>query len=326
MKKEFAENIKNHIREYLPADCQDAKITLEKVTKGNDRTLTGLIIRTNNETVAPAIYLEHYEEQFSKGRPMEDIMKEIAQIKMESSLELPIDVKGLEDYETARPMLAIRLCDPEKNQEYLKDKPCTACGELAATYRIQIMEDSSGTASAVVTNDMLNLWGITPEQLHHDAVTAENARNPVCFYTMDDVMSELMLSAKPTNLFSQQEPEETGAAPMYVLTNQSKLDGAGALARDVLPSSIHEVLIVPDNGNMQTKELENMVREVNASQVLPEDLLSDKVQYCDRAAKTLGRKQEKGLLERLSENKAKVQEKDAKSHRESHKTKQEPSI
>ena len=154
-------------------------------------------------------------------------------------------------------------------------------------------------------------------------------------------MSELMLSAKPTNLFSQPEPAETDAAPMYVLTNQSKLDGAGALARDgvldkigdlmdsnfyVLPSSIHEVLIVPDNGNMQTKEMENMVREVNASQVLPEDLLSDKVQYYDRAAKTLGRKQEKGLLERLSENKAKVQEREAKAPKERQKTKQEPSL
>ena len=89
---------------------------------------------------------------------------------------------------------------------------------------------------------MLNLWGITPEQLHHDAVTAENARNPVCFYTMDDVMSELMLSAKPTNLFSQQEPAETGTAPMYVLTNQSKLDGAGALARDGVLDKIGELL------------------------------------------------------------------------------------
>ena len=37
MNQEFAENIKNHIREYLPVDYQDAKITLEKVTKGNDR-------------------------------------------------------------------------------------------------------------------------------------------------------------------------------------------------------------------------------------------------------------------------------------------------
>lgn len=255
MNQEFAENIKNHIREYLPVDYQDAKITLEKITKGNDRTLTGLIIRKDDEKVAPSIYLEHYEEQFGKGRPMDDIMKEIAQIKMENSLELPIDVKGLQDYETVRPLLAIRLCDPEKNQEYLKDKPHTACGELAATYRIQIMEDSNGTASAVVTNDMLNLWGITQEQLHDDTVATENTRNPVCFYTMDDVMSEMMLSAKPTNLFNRPELVETGAVPMYVLTSQSKMDGAGVLARDgvlekigeligsnfyVLPSSIHE--------------------------------------------------------------------------------------
>lgn len=341
MNQEFAENIKNHIREYLPVDYQDAKITLEKITKGNDRTLTGLIIRKDDEKVAPSIYLEHYEEQFDKGRPMDDIMKEIAQIKMDNSLELPIDVKELQDYETVRPLLAIRLCDPEKNQEYLKDKPHTACGELAAIYRIQIMEDSNGTASAVVTNDMLNLWGITQEQLHHDTVATENARNPVCFYTMDDVMSEMMLSAKPTNLFNRPEPVETGAVPMYVLTSQSKMDGAGVLARDgvlekigeligsnfyVLPSSIHEVLIVPDNGNMQTKKLEDMVKEVNATQVAPEDLLSDKVQYYDRAAKTLGRKQEKGLLERLSENKAQVQEREAKAPKERQKAKQEPSL
>lgn len=62
MNQEFAENIKNHIREYLPVDYQDAKITLEKVTKGNDRILTGLIIRKDDETAVPSIYLEHYEE------------------------------------------------------------------------------------------------------------------------------------------------------------------------------------------------------------------------------------------------------------------------
>ena len=77
---------------------------------------------------------------------------------------------------------------------------------------------------------------------------------------------------------------------------------------------------------MQTKELEDMVKEVNATQVPPEDLLSDKVQYYDRAAKTLGRKQEKGLLERLSENKAKIQEKEAKAPKERQKTKQELSL
>ena len=70
--------------------------------------------------------------------------------------------------------------------------------------------------------------------------------------------------------------------------------------REIIKESIeYEVLIVPDNGNMQAKELGDMVKEVNASQVAPEDLLSDKVQYYDRTAKTLGRKQEKLMAVRL---------------------------
>ena len=75
MNQEFAENIKSHIREYLPVDYQDAKITLEKITKGNDRILTGLIIRKDDETAVQSIYLEHYYENFGKCLPLDDIMK-----------------------------------------------------------------------------------------------------------------------------------------------------------------------------------------------------------------------------------------------------------
>ena len=64
----------------------------------------------------------------------------------------------------------------------------------------------------------------------------------------------------------------------------------------VLPSSIHELLILPDNGSMQLSELEAMVREVNATQVAPEDRLSDKVQYYDRETKLLQRGQEKSVF------------------------------
>lgn len=341
MNQEFTEYIKSHIQEYLPEDYQDANVTLEEVTKGNDRTLTGLVIRNDGETIAPTIYLEPYEAQFEKGRPLDSIMQEIAQIKMDSSIDLPFHTDGLKDYETVKPMLTIRLCDPERNQEYLKGKPYTTCGELAAAYRVQVMESKGEIASAAVTDDMLNLWGITPEQLHHDAVHAENARNPVCFYSMEDLMEEIMFSAEPANLFDSPEPVDTDFTPMYVLTNPNRVNGAGVIARDgvldrvgeligsdfyVLPSSVHEVLIVPDNGNMQTKELEDLVREVNATQVAPEDLLSDKVQYYDRAAKTLGRKQEKGLLERLSEKKAQVRETTANMPEERHTAKQEPSL
>lgn len=49
----------------------------------------------------------------------------------------------------------------------------------------------------------------------------------------------------------------------------------------VLPSSIHEVLLVRDNGQMTAKELENMVKEVNATQVEPADQLTDHVYHYD---------------------------------------------
>ena len=85
--------------------------------------------------------------------------------------------------------------------------------------------------------------------------------------------------------------DETG---MYVLSNFSRLYGAGVILYDgvlencakvlggsfyILPSSVHEVIIVPDEGQMTKENLEAMVREVNATQVEEQELLSDYVYY-----------------------------------------------
>ncbi len=136
MNQNIAEYIKSHIQEYLPPEYQEANITLEDITKGNDRILTGLMIRNDDETVVPTIYLEPYAAQLVQGRSMDEIMREIVQIRMEKGTGIPFEVSDLKDYKRVKPMLTISLCDPEKNQEYLKDKPVTPCGELAAIYRI----------------------------------------------------------------------------------------------------------------------------------------------------------------------------------------------
>ena len=88
----------------------------------------------------------------------------------------------------------------------------------------------------------------------------------------------------------------------------------------VLPSSIHQLLILPDNGSMQLSELEAMVREVNATQVAPEDRLSDKVQYYDRETKLLQRGQEKSVLGRLSDKKAQLQQADHTAPKQPHRS------
>ena len=335
LNQNFIDYVKSHIKEYLPTEYQNAVISINEVTKSNDRMLTGLTILLPGEQAAPTIYLEALAEQVERGMPLDTAMKQIAQIQLENYSRVPLNISMLENYEAVRPMLAVQMCDPETNQEYLKGKPYTSCGELAAYYRIQVAADEEGTASVAVTESMMQMWGITKEQLHKDAMQAAHARSPVCLYDMEEVMAESIFSVKPENLFNREEPLDIGMIPIYILTNQEKLNGASVSVQEgvlekvaellginfyVLPSSIHELLILPDNGSMQLSELEAMVREVNATQVAPEDRLSDKVQYYDRETKLLQRGQEKSVLGRLSDKKAQLQQADHTAPKQPHRS------
>ncbi len=335
LNQNFIDYVKSHIKEYLPTEYQNAVISINEVTKSNDRMLTGLTILLPGEQAAPTIYLEALAEQVERGMPLDTAMKQIAQIQLENYSRVPLNISMLENYEAVRPMLAVQMCDPETNQEYLKGKPYTSCGELAAYYRIQVAADEEGTASVAVIESMMQMWGITKEQLHKDAMQAAHARSPVCLYDMEEVMAESIFSVKPENLFNREEPLDIGFVPIYILTNQDKLNGASVSAQEgvlekvaellgtnyyVLPSSIHELLILPDNGSMQLSELEAMVREVNATQVAPEDRLSDKVQYYDRETKLLQRGQEKSVLGRLSDKKAQLQQADHTAPKQPHRS------
>lgn len=122
---------------------------------------------------------------------------------------------------------------------------------------------------------------------------------------------------------------------MFVLTNDTKVNGAAAILNDdtrqeiadkvgdfyVLPSSVHETLIIPKDAGMELRDLEQMVQEVNQTQVALQERLSDHVyEYdakehelfrSDRAGERAKQKEEKrdekkerpSLKERLAEKK-----------------------
>lgn len=106
---------------------------------------------------------------------------------------------------------------------------------------------------------------------------------------------------------------------MFVLTNDTKVNGAAAILNDdtrqeiadkvgdfyVLPSSIHETLIIPKDAGMELRDLEQMVQEVNQTQVAPQERLSDHVYEYD------AKKERPSLKERLAEKKNDVMKMDA---------------
>lgn len=198
----------------------------------------------------------------------------------------PSEMSVLHDYSQVKKNLFIRLYNAEKNAEALKAVPHRQTADLAMTYHVRIDLPGEGMGSAMVTNEMLKNFGVSEAQLHEDAMKNSQEILPAKFAPMATILFGV----------PEKQAMTEGEIPMMVLTNEKQVYGASALfypeqlekmteklegSYFILPSSVHEVIAVPDDGSLEEKDLEEMVTEINASQVEPRDQLSDHVYHFD---------------------------------------------
>jgi len=207
-----------------------------------------------------------------------------------------VDMTDIWDYEKMKDRLMIKLCDPELNQKYLEDKIYTMHGDFAATYcMVMHGNEESGTCD-VVTQPLMKAWGIPLEQLHKDAILADKSREPILVDLNEVFSSEPPWIKRPKNLLTEGVEYHPLRSPILRLSNGSKRYGASMILHDdimrrvgeilgsefyVLPSSIHETILVPAIGGKDVSELSLMVKEINETEVAPYEKLSDKVQHYD---------------------------------------------
>ena len=188
--------------------------------------------------------------------------------------------------------LTIQVVGADSNAEKLATIPHHMMEDMAVVYRFNFGNVSGGNASIVVTNQMMELYGITHEQLHQDALEAAQMNEPISIKNMDEIMYELTSGF----IGSLDNPQ----CPMWVATNESRFNGASVMAYPdfmdqvseklegdfyILPSSTHEVIMIPDSFGMKAHELKAMVTDVNASEVRPEEKLTDNVYHFDSVAR-----------------------------------------
>ena len=207
------------------------------------------------------------------------------------------------DFDQVKDNIVCRLANAEMNEEYLANKPHTFVEDLAVVYVIDLGGNEAGHMSAPITNTLMEQYGITTEELH-DIALHNLSESQIEFKTMRDVLVDMMFpdGIKEDDPRAFMVPPEEENPSMYVLTNAERLNGAAAildaktmedisekLGGDfiILPSSIHETLILPVNEDMSRQMLESMVQDVNAGQVAPEERLSDHVYMYDSQEKEL---------------------------------------
>lgn len=278
--QEFVGSVTGFLRESLPGGTRLQLIPLEK---NNGIIMDGLSVRKEGKRVAPMIYLDSYYREYLDGRSLRGICDQILECCEDSDFEEHFDVDFFREPERVRPTVAYRLINYEKNRELLQEIPHLPFLDLAVIFYSLLMDTPVGHATVLIRNSHLELWGKNTSWLYEAAKENTEKLLPKRLVSMEDMIYELSEG--------KQEPEYAGV-PMYVLTNSRKSFGAACLLYDgvlgecfrrleesyyLIPSSVHEVILIPASAVGDSRELCALVQEMNRTQVRSTEVLSDTV-------------------------------------------------
>ncbi len=276
-------------------------ISIQPVTKNNGTHLTGLAIREKVINIAPTIYLESLFEEYQDGMTMEAVCKEIMRLYEQGKAVRGFDSRMVTDFNRAKERICFKLVNAERNRELLSGIPYIPYHDLAVVFYILVSRGHKDAGTILVRNSFMDAWGTDTQTIYPIAMenTQRIFRGRV--QSMESVMVEMMedmLDAGDSGEFYDMPAVTEDVFPMYVASNHDRLNGASVLLypnllRDfaecigsdfyILPSSIHELIFLPDTEDMDVEYMKMMVQGINGSEVAEEEVLSDNVYFYSRA-------------------------------------------
>lgn len=292
-KEKFAADLKVKLNE----QGADVKVSVNNVNKLNE-SYEAVTVTPAGSNTGVTIRIDMFYDAMKNGKSYDEIVDKAVDVVNNDITHRPcFDIGSLSDYSQMKKKLAMEVVSAEANNEMLETIPHQNMEDLAVVYRFILNSDDS-EASILVTNKLLANMRVTPEQLHSDAIKNAPLIKPVVIKGISEFMVEKLgiERAKMMGIVLVAPEDEC----MYVASVLDETYGASVIAyKDfmdmateksggdfyILPSTIHEVIIVPDNGALDLKYLEFFVKTVNSTQVLPKDKLSDNVYHYDSQAK-----------------------------------------
>lgn len=275
---------------------ENYRVKLNDVMKNNGVVLRGITLMQDDSNISPTIYLNPYYDAYENGdTTLGTVIDEVIDTYERNKINRSIDMKFFLNYETVRSRIIFKLINTEKNRELLRDVPYIPFHDLSIVFQCLVSEERFGNASILIHNVHLQLWKVNARELYECALENTPLLQEYELADMNTVLEEM----KALGGIDDEEIEDMQQeVPMYVLSNKSRINGASCiLYKDilkdfamvvdkdlyVLPSSIHEVILLPSDGTQESEQLKEMVREINQSQVEKEEVLSDSVYYYRRS-------------------------------------------
>ncbi|MCH1950964.1 DUF5688 family protein [Enterocloster sp. OA13] len=274
-----------------PSGGQLHEVTIPK----NNVMMKGITVQFPDVSMAPTVYPDFYYDDWRQGNSMGDIVSGIRTELMGTAPELSkFNIHGM-NRNSAITHLQAAIVSYDDNKDWLKEVPHERISDLAVFAKWDFGDVSSGVrATAKVTDQLLAHLQLTKEETLKIAKsnTAKSAR----FEGMDVIMAGMLTDEGMDKELAEAMTMEFRSAPFQVLTNESGIDGAAVIACPevlkevqkqigedfyILPSSVHEVLIIPKSELDDVEGLRQMVSSINEAEVPPQDRLSDNVYEFD---------------------------------------------
>lgn len=286
--QQFIEEVERRVKEKIKGN-ETITVYIHTAVKNNGKERKGITVSEKGIHISPTIYLEEYFQQFQEGKPIEKIVEKILQFYEEVKCSHPCEESLLQNYEELKGKFACKLIHRGKNEKLLNDIPYVPWMDLAIVVFVLLEVSPYGTATVLVRKEHLEIWGLTEAQLFDEAKKNTPILLPYQFCPMRKLLREIC----PYAVDEGEEEEES----LYVLSNKLRSFGAASMLYEgilekvgqklgenyyILPSSIHEVIVVPESKSPVKQDLEEMVREINETQVEEEEVLSDRVYYFSR--------------------------------------------
>lgn len=270
----------------------DATVSLQEITKNNGKKNKAIMISEPESNVSPVVYLEQFYKMYLDGKELAQVEHQIVKQYTENA-GFEFRMSDFTEWDNISKRIVYRLVNYERNKGLLQGVPHRKFLDLAIIY-YALFEDAkfgeSGHATIKITNEHMSFWKKSEEDLYSTALQNTFILMPFRYTGIGNVINECFAGSEKDEL-----SENAGSISiMNVLTNEQRLYGAATIIYNhllstiaeragtdlyILPSSVHEVIILPEAKGYDSSELSEMVRIINQTELPADEILSDNVYF-----------------------------------------------
>ena len=267
----------------------NSKVETQIIIKNNGLKLEGIFIKQSGKLVSPTFYIEDLYDEYCNGADIDCIVNKV--IDGFETRNIPADeiCKFMSDFMLVKEKVVFKIINFDDRKVL----------DLAVVYYCRIDYPEIGRGTITIKNENIEMWNVSEEDLYEAAFENANKYLPCSIMPMHTVLGQYVEDNFTEELKEQEKQfveKINSDVNLYVMTNNEKSFGAATMFYEnvlenfamqlhknlyILPSSIHEVLLLPveDKDNHKTMQLQEMVFEVNNTQVMLEERLSYNVYF-----------------------------------------------